>query len=484
MSLKTTAIKSFNWTALEMIFSQGTIFLTGIILARLLTPKDFGVIGIMTVFIAVSNSIVEGGFSSALIRKKDTNNIDYTTVFYTNLAVGIILYVTLFVSSQHIAIFFELPILEKVLKYAGIILVINAFSIIQKTILTKLLNFKTQAIISICSAVISGVVSIFLAFEGAGLWSLVILSISKPFLNSLFLWLQTKWRPTLDFSKKSFTELFDYGYKLLLAGLINTIYKNIYYILIGKFFSPSSLGYYTRAEQFQHPVANNLTSTIRRISFPILSLLQDDTIKLRASFIKFLRFTVYLNFTIMITIAATAKPVIVLLIGEKWSTSIYYLQLLCIPGMLYPLQIIHLNLLLVKGYSKTNLQLEIIKKIILLPLVIGTALISIEAMLYGLVLFSVIEYFINSYYTKRLINYSIIDQFQDILPFLIISLIMFSVMIGITFIELSLVQMLIIQLISGGFSFIIINELFQLNEYLELKSRIKNAFKGITRKYS
>jgi len=477
MSLKSTAIKSFNWTVLEMVFSQGAIFLTGIILARILTPKDFGVIGIMTVFIAVSNSIVEGGFSSALIRKKDTNDIDYTTVFYTNLAVGIILYALLFFSSNRIAVFFEVPILEKVLKYAGIILVINAISIIQKTILTKLLDFRTQSIISIISALISGIVAIILAFQGAGLWSLVTLSILKPFLNSLFLWIQTKWRPSLDFSKKSFKELFDFGYKLLLAGLINTIYKNIYYILIGKFFSPASLGYYTRAEQFQHPVANNLTSTIRRISFPILSTLQDDPVKLRASFIKFLRFTVFLNFIVMVAIAAMAKPIIILLIGEKWHSSIYYLQLLCVPGMLYPLQIIHLNLLLVKGHSSINLRLEILKKIILLPLIFGTALISIEAMLYGLILFSLIEYSVNSFYTKRLINYSFKEQFKDILPFLIISIITFIVMFSLTFFDIGLLQMLIYQLIVGILSFITINEIIKLNEYIEIKTKFINIYK-------
>lgn len=479
MSLKAKAIKSFNWTVLEMIFSQGSVFLTGIILARILSPEDFGIVGLMTVFIAVSNSIVEGGFSSALIRKKDASDEDYTTVFYTNLVVGIFLYCLLFISSKNIAIFFDIPILENVLKYSGIILIINAISIIQITILTKLLDFKTQSIISICAALISGIVAIILAYQNFGIWSLVTLSILKPFLNSVLLWLQNKWRPSLSFSKSSFAELFDYGYKLLIANIINTVYKNIYYILIGKFFSPISLGYYTRAEQFQAPVANNITSTIRRISFPILSTLQDDSIKLRASFIKFLRFTIFLNFTVMITIAAVAKPIIIILIGEKWYTSIYYLQLLCIPGMLYPLQIVHLNLLLVKGHSNINLRLEIIKKIVLLPLIIGTALISIEAMLYGLILFSVIEYFINSHYTKSLINYSLKDQVKDILPFLSTAIIIFSIMFSLTFFDLTVQQMLIFQLIAGGISFLITNEIFRLNEYLEIKIRIVKVYKKI-----
>ena len=400
MSLKAKAISSFNWTAFELIFNQGTIFIVGIILARVLSPKDFGIIGIITVFLAVSNSIIEGGFATALIRKTNSNDNDYNTVFYSNLIVGILLYLALLLSSEAIALFFGLPILEKTLNYSGLVLLINAISIIQRTLLTKQLNFKSLAIIAIIASVISGSIAILMAYNNYGVWSLVVLLLLKPLIQSILLWIVNKWRPGIRYSKDSFNELFSYGYKVLVAGLINTIYKNIYYVLIGKFFSPTSLGYYTRADQFQSPISGNITRAISKISFPILSTLQDDDAKLKQGFIKFLRFSIFLTSAIMASIAAMAKPLILLLIGSKWSTSIFYLQLMCIPGILYPLQILHLNLLLIKGYSGLNLKLEIIKKIILFPIIYFMALISINAMLYGLVLFSILEYFINSYFTN------------------------------------------------------------------------------------
>ncbi|ALM06783.1 hypothetical protein SB49_02410 [Sediminicola sp. YIK13] len=477
MSLKLKAINSFSWTLFEMIFNQGSIFLVGIILARILSPQDFGIIGLITAFIAVTNSIIEGGFSSALIRKINVTNTDYNTVFFTNLLVSTTLYLILFFSAEVLSKFFETPILAEILKYSGIILIINATTLVQTSILSRNLNFKTQAIISITASISSGLIAIFMAYRGYGIWSLVILSILRPFLNSTLLWLNNNWRPSLEFSKNSFKELFNYGYKLLMANLINTIYKNIYYVLIGKFFSPISLGYYTRAEQFQSPVSGNITAALRRISFPILSSLQNDNIKLKTTFTRFLRFSIFLNFTIMLGIAAIAQPMVLLLIGEKWSSSIIYLQLLCIPGMLYPLQILHLNLLLIKGYSNLNLKLEIAKKIILIPLIYITVLISIKAMLFGLVVFSLIEYFINSFYTKKFLDYSIKDQMKDIFPFLIISLLTASSMFIVTLFDLNNFFMLLIQLAVGSFIFIITNEIMNVNEYIEIKKVISNIIK-------
>lgn len=477
MSLKIKAVKSFSWTAFELIFSQGTVFVVGIILARILSPKDFGIIGIITAFVAIANSIVEGGFSSALLRKTNANNKDYNTVFYTNLVISVLLYLIILIFSDKLAVYFDIPILSKILIFSGIILIINALAIIQQTLLSKFLNFKIQAIISIIASMISGTIAVTMAYLNYGVWSLVALSILKPLINTILLWYFNTWRPALLFSRQSFNELFDYGYKLLVANLINTIYKNIYYVLIGKFFSTASLGYYTRAEQFQSPVSGNITRAIGKISFPMLSDLQTDNIKLKMAFTKFLRFSIFLNFTIMLAIAAMAKPLILLLIGEKWTTSIVYLQLLCVPGMLYPLQILHLNLLLVTGHSNLNLKLEVIKKIILLPLIYITVLIGIKAMIYGLILFAVIEYFINSYYTKKLINYSVKDQLKDIFPFILISFLTFITMYLITLLSLSLLTMLVIQIVLGVIVFVAINELLNLNEYIEIKTTFMKMLK-------
>jgi O-antigen/teichoic acid export membrane protein len=477
LSLKQKSIKSFNWTLLELLLSQGTTFLVGILLARILTPKDFGIIGIITVFLAVSNTILESGLSSALLRKNNTNEKDYNTIFYVNLIVGFLLYTLIICLSPNIAKFFEIPILEKILKYAGIVLIFNALSIIQRTVITKKLGFKLLAIISIISSFLSGALALVMAYSGYGVWSLVVLTVIKPLIHSILFWFLNSWRPRFLFSKESFKELFDYGYKVLVANLINTIYKNIYYILIGKLFSPVSLGYYTRADQFQSPISGNITRAIGKISFPILSTLQNDDLKLNTGFIRFLKFSLFLTGVIMSGIAAMAKPLILLLIGSKWSTSILYLQLLCIPGILYPLQILHLNLLLIKGYSNLNLKLEIIKKVILLPLIYFTALMSINAMLYGVILFSIIEYFINSYYTKRLINYSVKNQLADIAPFIFLAFTIFVPMYATTFLNVNLLFMFIIQVVIGILTFITVNEFLKLEEYKEIKMRVLDSIK-------
>ena len=472
MTLKNKAIKGFSWTVFEGIFSQGFLFIVGIVLARLLTVEEFGIIGIITAIIAISSSIVEGGMGSALIRKLKTTSRDYNTVFYSNLAIAIFLYGLILASSYRLSVFFGEPLLDEILKYSGTLLIIHAFSIIQRALLTKNLDFRTQAMVSISASIGSGVVAVVMAYRGYGVWSLVVMSILRPFMNTALLWVFNSWKPALEFSLDSFRELFNFGYKVLVTNLINTAYRNIYYILIGKFFSTQSLGFYTQAEKFQTPFSTNITTAIRRISFPILSKFQNDEAVLKQTFIRFLRYTLLLNFTVMLAIAAMARPIVLLLIGEKWETSIFYLQLLCIPGMLYPLQMLHLNLILVKGYSNLYLRLELIKKAILFPLIFTTVFFGIEAMLYGLVLFAFIEYFINSYYTKKFINYRIKDQLLDMLPFFVIAFGTFLGMFGISLLNLDLVAMLCLQIFSGGLTFVLINEISKPKEYLEIKYKI------------
>ncbi len=472
--LKNQAIKGFSWTIFEGIFSQGFLFIVGIILARILTPDDFGVIGIITAIIAICNSVVEGGLGNALIRKIDANQDDYNTVFITNILIGILFYSLLFLFSREIASYFDIPILTSLLRYSGLLLLINALSIIQRTLLYKNLNFKIQSIVSIISSTVGGSIAIIMAYNNYGVWSLVALAVLKPLINGLLLWFFGDWTPNFRFSIKSFNELFDYGYKLLITNLINNVYKNFYKILIGKLFSTASLGYYTRAEQFQIPFSTNITLAINRISFPILSIVQMDSIKLKRTFVKFLRFGMLLNFTIMSGVAAMSKPIVLILVGEKWSTSILFLQLLCVQGMLYPLQILHQNLLLVKGYSNLNLRLELIKKAILIPIILSTVFYSILALLFGLILFAIIEYFVNSFYTQKILDYSKKEQLKDIFPFLIIAIGTFLSMYSITFLRINLFHMMILQMVIGVLFFILINKILKLEENKEMKIKLRH----------
>lgn len=468
-SLTKKTIHGVSWSAIDSIASTGMSFLAGIILARMLSPVEFGILGMITVFIAVSNSIIDSGFSSALIRKPDVKDIDYNTVFYFNLLLGITLYVILFFCAPAISIFFHEPILLPVTRVMGIVLIINAVSIIQSTLLLKEVDFKTQAKISLFASFISGVVGIGMAIFGFGVWSLVGQQVSKQLLNSVFLWIYSTWRPVREFSKQSFKELFGFGSKLLVSGLIDTVYKNIYYLIIGKYYSTSQLGQYTRAEQFNTVFSSNLTSVVQRVSYPVLSSIQNESERLKQAYRRVIKSTMLVTFACMLGLAAVAKPLILILIGEKWLPAVEFIQILCFAEMLYPLHAINLNMLKVKGRSDLFLKLEIIKKIIaVFPICLGI-FYGIEFMLWGGVFISFVAYFLNSYYSSQFVNYSTWVQIKDILPTFIVSLIVAVIMWSITLLNYSIWITLPLQCFLGALLGIIIYEIIKLPEYLELK---------------
>lgn len=467
--MKNKTVKGVGWSFVDNIASSGVTFLVGLILARLLTPEEYGIMAMITVFIAVSNSIVDSGFSNALIRKVRIESIDYNTVFYFNLIVSFILYILLFFASPGISVFFKEPILVKVVRVIGLVLIINALAIIPRTIFVRDVNFKTQTKVSLISSISSGIVGIGMALAGMGVWSLVGQQLSRQLLNTLFLWIYCKWQPILEFSVKSFKELFGFGSKLLLSGLLNTIYQNIYYIIIGRFYSSSQLGQYTRAEQFNMIFSSNLTSVVQRVSYPVLSSIQEEPERLRDAYRKIIKTTMLITFACMLGLAAVAKSLIIILIGDKWIPAIYFLQIICFSGMLYPLHAINLNILQVKGRSDLFLRLEVIKKIIaVVPIVIGI-FYGIEYMLWGGVITSFIAYFLNSYYSARLIDYSALDQIKDILPTFLISFVVSFLMWCTSLLDLSVYFLLPIQLILGILLAFFIYEKLKLPEYLELK---------------
>lgn len=281
MSLKQKTISGLFWSFIDQFANLLISFIVGIILARILTPREFGLIGMITIFIAISESFINSGFSNALIRKNDATDTDYSTVFYYNLAVGILFYLILFFTAPLISNFFNEPQLTRIIKALGLILIIDSLTIIQRTILTKRIDFKLQTRISIISSLGSGIIGIVMAFEGFGVWSLVVQRLSKQALNSLFLWIWNKWRPSLIFSMKSFKELFSFGSKLLLSGLIDTIFRHVYKLIIGKFYSAQDLGYYTRAEEFKKLPSQTLNSVVGRVSYPVLSSIKDDRERLK-----------------------------------------------------------------------------------------------------------------------------------------------------------------------------------------------------------
>lgn len=469
-SLKNKTLKGVRWSFIDNIAGSGITFFVGLVLARLLSPAEFGIIGMITIFIAISNSIIDSGFSNALIRKLDATNKDYNTVFIFNLGVSLFLYLLLYVSAPAISRFYNEAQLILVTRGIGLVLICNALGVIQRTLLIKAVNFKTQAKISLIASSGSGIIGIGMAFYGFGVWSLVVQQVSRQFFNSLFLWVFNKWRPAVEFSMKSFKELFGFGSKLMISGIINTVYQNIYYLIIGKFYTSAQLGQYTRAEQFKNIFSENLTSVVQRVSYPVLSSIQNEEERLLAAYRKIIKTTMMVAFGCMLGMAAIARPIILILIGEKWFQAVTYLQIMCFAAMLYPLHAINLNILQVKGRSDLFLKLEIYKKILaVIPVSLGI-FFGIEYLLLGSVFNSFIAFFLNSFYSATLINYSSLQQVKDILPTFLISIITAGIMWTFSFLPWSNWFILILQLSIGILIAWFLYEQSRLSEYLELKS--------------
>lgn len=468
-SLKNKTIKGASWSFIDSIAGQGITFLVGLVLARLLTPEEYGLIGIITIFIAVFNSIVDSGFSNALIRKNNAKDIDYNTVFISNLVVSVVLFGILFLCAPFISRFFNQPQLIPLLRVMGSIVIINAFAIIQRTIFVKNVDFKIQTKVSLISSIISGVVGIGMAVSGLGVWSLVGQQISRQFLNSAFLWIYSNWYPKFQFSFQSFKELFSFGWKLLVSGLIDTVWREIYQVIIGKCYAPAALGQYTRAQQFASICSSNLTTVVQRVSFPILSSVQDDKERLKNGYKRIIKVTMLLTFTLMLGLAAVAKPMILALIGEQWLPCVPFLQIICLQMMLYPLHSLNLNMLQVQGRSDLFLRLEIIKKIIAVgPLLLGI-FVNIYWMLGGSVVTGFIAYYLNAYYSGPFLCYSIKEQIKDILPSFGVAVAMAVPVFVMSFIPMNPFILLPLQIVVGAAITIAICEATRLPGYLELK---------------
>ena len=309
-NLRGKTLRGAGWSFVDNIANQGVSFFVGLVLARLLTPQEYGLIGIILLFIAVFNTIVDSGFTNALIRKKDVKDVDYNTIFIVNMVLSLLLFALCYFSAPYIASFFNEPQLTPLTRVMGVIVVVNAFAIIQRTILVKKIDFKTQTKVSFISSVASGLLGIGMALAGMGVWSLVGQQISRQLLNSLLLWLWGSWRPRLQFSLDSFKEQFSFGWKLLVSSLIDTVWREIFQVIIGKYYAAAALGQYTRAKQFGDIFSSNLTNVVQRVTYPVLSSVQDDKEKLKQGYRKIIKVTMFVAFVCMLMLAAISRPMI------------------------------------------------------------------------------------------------------------------------------------------------------------------------------
>lgn len=472
-SLKNKTKKGLAWSMIERFATQGVQFLFGIILARLLSPDDYGVIAMPLVFLAIAQCIIDSGFSTALIRKPELTEDDLSTAFYFNIGVGILCYAVLFFTSPLIADFYHTPILSSLLKVTALAVLFNPLCAVQQAILTRKIDFKTQAIVSLSGAVVSGIVGLYMAYNGFGVWSLVFQQVGGYVMRTILLWILGRWKPKRKWSWESFHYLWGFGSKMLGSGLLDTIYNNIYPIVIGKYFSAQDLGNYTRAQQFSSLPSSNVTGVLQRVTFPVLSSIQNEDERLAKNYRKILKLSAFLVFPMMLMLSAIANPLVRILLTDKWIGCVILLQIICFQMMWYPIHAINLNLLTVKGRSDLFFRLEVLKKIIGVCIMCITIPNGIIWMVSGGIVSSMISLVINTYYTGKLIQVGYLKQMRDLLPIFGISLFMwFCVIICVTLIENCYVQLLL-GVIIGFILFVVLSKLFLKSEWKDLMSIIR-----------
>lgn len=480
--MKETAVKQMIWSFIDTFGSKAVYLFIQLFMARLLLPSDFGVIGIASIFIILSTVVFDSGFANALLREQESSQADYSTVFIYNITLATLLYIILFFSAGLISYYFETPQLVSVIRVLGIVLIIDAIGFVQRIQLTKKLQFNLLMKINIICPILSGIVGIGFALSGFGIWSLVIKLLLTQCLLALLYSLNNRWIPSLIFSKASFSRLFDFGWKLLVAKLISQFYENLYALIIGRGFSMATLGFYTKAQTLSTSASYSIESSVEKVSYPLLSKFQDDEIRLKSAFQKTFRNTVFLTFPIMLTLAAVAPALFSLILGDNWIQAIPYFQIMCIAGIFTPLHSLNLNILQIKGRTDLFLRKSIIGNVIATVIVSSVLLfnLGVYGLLWGLVLDYFISYFNNASHTKKLIGYSILNQLQDIQVIFLISLITAASVHSLNTLPLANDFMLIaLQLAVSGAVYSLLAHLFKLQELETVYQLIESVQKVI-----
>jgi teichuronic acid exporter len=461
MTLGEKALGGFFWTLTSNIGLKSVTLIVNIVLARLLVPEDFGLVAMLMIFFAVSQSFVESGFSQALIREKELTEKDKATTFYLNVIIAVVCYLLLWIAAPKIASFYNNEKLIALTRFMGLSIVFQSFYIVQQATLTHALNFKKITIVSLTASVLSSVIAVVMAYQNLGVWALAVKYVSFSLIAAILFYVVNPWYPRASFSRQSYHRLFGFGSKLLLSGLLDTFYQNIYNLIIGKYYSAATLGYYAQAKMYVDQATQTSTSTLQTVTYPILSQTKDDLERLRSSHKRIIMASSYIIFPMTIGLAVLAEPLIMTFVGEKWKGAIPLVQILCVSEILYHLHAINLNLLKVMGRSDLFLKLEVIKKInTTIAILIGIKF-GLWGLLIGSVVNSYVALFINMYYTHRLVQYSYREQIADLLPVALHTLPMLLVLyLFVNYITLPHMVMLIIGLLLGvisyfGFTYVI-----------------------------
>ncbi len=471
-SLRHKTTRGVAWSAVERFSTQAVQLVVNILLANLLLPGDFGLIAEIMIFIQLAQLLIDSGFTTALIQRKDRNALDYSTIFYFNLVASVTCYILLFISAPLIARFYDEPQLISIIRVVGLNFVIGAFVAVPRTMLTIDIRFKEQSLISLVSALVSGGMAVWLAFRGFGVWSLVVQSLLVVVVQAIMTILVVRWLPREGFSWQNLKSMLGYSSKCLLSSLINMMYVYLYPVLIGKFYNKTELGYYNRADFFSMVPAQSIGQIISRVAFPIFSSIQDDTLRLRTAYSKYIRYASTIVFPLMVGLAMVAKPLIEIMLPPVWSPVIPMLQILCVAWMFDHISQINLNILYVKGRSDLALRLEFVKKSIAFAILFGTVPFGIIAICCGRVAYSIIALIINAHYTSDLISLSRIEQVKDFMPPLLTSIVMGAIVWVLTLLPLNVWLQLFIAVIGGIIIFVALTYLTQRKFFFEFISLI------------
>lgn len=477
-SLRKKSITSVIWNSLEKFVTLAIQTICGLIVAHFVAPEEFGLVGMITIFISICQVLTDSGFSQSLIRKKDVTEDDYSTIFYFNIVVGLVLYLLLFALAPLIASFYEMPKLTEISRWAFLVIPINSLGFTQNSILMRDINFKVLSRIGIFSAMCSAITGVLASFLLQNVWALVIQNLVLFSSKVCFLWLNNPWRPTKGFSLEVLKSHLGFSLSILGTGLLNSIFNNLYGLLIGKFFRAKELGLYSQAEKLQNIPSGTLTDVVGRILFPILSKIQDDDERLRRVYKKVIGMTFYLTAPVMFFCILQGTNIFDVILPEKWQRAALYFQILSVHGLLYPLQAINVNILLAKGYSKQSFYLEFVRKILMLTFLFGAIPFGIIGVVVGKVVYAVCSLFINMYFCGRPIKLSVGSQMLQILPVILLCLVSF---VPLTYLfslfDITAFVQLLLVFCSSTFLYLLLSYLMKVEAMVEILAIITQKLK-------
>ena len=478
-NLKKKTIIGLIWQYAEKCGSQIITFVVSIILARILTPADYGIVGLITVFISISLVFAESGMGQALVQKKDADDRDFSTVFYYSIVFSMLIYAILFFAAPFIADFYNEPILVNVLRVLGLTVIIGAFNGVQRARIQRDMQFKMFFYATLVGTVISAVVGIVMAYTGCGVWALVWQQISGRLIAVVVLWFVTKWKPMLVFSFTSMKRLFGYSWKLLLSALIDTVYNNIYSLIIGKFYSSADLGHYNRGKQFPILIVENVNGSINSVIFPVLSKMQDEKERFKATVRRSMKTSTYIIFPLMAGLAAVAEPLVRIMLTDKWLPAVPFIQFCCFSYAFWPVHTANLQAVKALGRSDVFLKLEIIKKIIGVIILAITIPFGLTAMMFGRCISTISSSIINASPNKKLMDYSYVEQLMDMLPSIALSVIMCVAVLLVGTLDINLYLLLGLQIVVGIALYVGLSVLFKLECFEYVLGILKGFFKKV-----